>query len=99
MKYFPVFLNLQNRLCVVVGGGDVAARKITLLANANANILVVSPEVSPATRRLLDLPTVQLAQKTFEPSDLDGAFLVVVATNSSEVITLQRNRRTVSGFL
>jgi siroheme synthase-like protein len=47
MDYFPIFLNIRDQACLVVGGGDVAARKAGLLAKAGAKITVVSPQLGP----------------------------------------------------
>lgn len=72
---FPAFLKLQGRRVVVVGGGPVAASKLAALQAAGASVVVVAPEVCEAVRS----SGVAVVQRTFEPSDLDGAWFVVAA--------------------
>lgn len=75
MDLFPVFLKLAGRPVVVVGGGPVAASKLDALLKADADVTVVAPEVHPAIRAT----GVRVETRAFEPSDLDGAWLVVAA--------------------
>ncbi len=72
---FPAFLKLQDRRVVVVGGGPVAASKLAALQAAGARTVVVAPEVCEAIRSA----GVDVVQRPFEPSDLDGAWFVVAA--------------------
>ena len=72
---FPAFLKLQGRRVVVVGGGPVAASKLASLAAAGADVSVVAPDVCEAIRST----GIAVVQRPFEPSDLDGAWLVVAA--------------------
>jgi uroporphyrin-III C-methyltransferase/precorrin-2 dehydrogenase/sirohydrochlorin ferrochelatase len=53
MDYFPIFLDLKNRLCLLVGGGDIATRKGRLLSKAGARLRVVAPEISSELRELV----------------------------------------------
>ena len=53
MDFFPIFLNIRNRNCLVVGGGEIAARKVELLLKANALITVISPNLCEALEVLL----------------------------------------------
>jgi uroporphyrin-III C-methyltransferase / precorrin-2 dehydrogenase / sirohydrochlorin ferrochelatase len=72
---FPTFLKLRGRRVVVVGGGPVAASKLSSLHAAGAEVIVVAPEVCDAIR-----PSgAAILRKPFEPSDLDGAWFVVAA--------------------
>ena len=85
MRYYPVNLDIQNRSCLVVGGGSVGTRKVTTLLNCGARVTVVSPE---ATARLLEMAasgSLKLEKRAFRPSDLDGIFLVVGATDNEEL--------------
>jgi uroporphyrin-III C-methyltransferase/precorrin-2 dehydrogenase/sirohydrochlorin ferrochelatase len=72
---FPAFLKLQGRRVVVVGGGPVAASKLAALQAAGGQVVVVAPEVCQAIRSA----GVDVVQRPFEASDLDGAWLVVAA--------------------
>jgi siroheme synthase-like protein len=71
----PLFVNLAGRRVVLVGGGPVAAGKLTQLLDAGAEVLVVSPEVHPS----IDGSGVEIARREFSPADLDAAWLVVAA--------------------
>jgi siroheme synthase-like protein len=72
---YPVFLRFQGRLAVLVGGGRVAASKLSGLLAAGARVRVVAPEVHPELER----PEVEIRRRPFLPEDLDGAFFVVAA--------------------
>lgn len=72
---FPLFLKLRHRKVVVVGGGPVAASKLDALVPTGADITVVAPEIHPRIRSL----AVTILARSFSPSDLDGAWLVVAA--------------------
>ncbi|MDJ0710304.1 MAG: siroheme synthase CysG [Woeseiaceae bacterium] len=85
MDYFPGFLNLQGRRCVIVGGGDVALRKARLLHGAGAVLSVVAPETSQAFAEFIDRHALFWTPREFEASDLDGAWLVVTATGKPAV--------------
>ena len=85
MSLFPAFLKLTNRRVLVVGGGAIAAQKIPGLLEAGARVHVVSPKLSPALVEYVRDRRVDWSPKPFEPSDLDGAFLVVAATSLREL--------------
>ncbi|MGZ5012830.1 MAG: precorrin-2 dehydrogenase/sirohydrochlorin ferrochelatase family protein, partial [Methylobacter sp.] len=70
MDYFPVFLKLKNQACLVVGAGEIAARKIELLARAGAKITVIANEISPAVLNLQATHNLSLRQKSFSAGDL-----------------------------
>jgi uroporphyrin-III C-methyltransferase/precorrin-2 dehydrogenase/sirohydrochlorin ferrochelatase len=85
MDYLPVFLQLQARPVVVVGGGRVAARKIELLRRTGARITVVAPELREELRGLAANGELQHIQAPFCPSHVNGAVAVVAATGLTEV--------------
>ncbi len=85
MNGFPLHVNLYGRLCVVVGGGTVAARKVASLRPYGAQVRVVAPSVTVALREMADAGEVQWTPKPYQLSDLDGAFLVIATTNSRAV--------------
>ena len=72
---FPAFLKLKGRRVLVVGGGPVAASKLSSLQAAGADLVVVAPEVCDAIR----LAQFTVIERPFQPSDLDGAWFVVAA--------------------
>ncbi|TXL14907.1 hypothetical protein BMR05_05475, partial [Methylococcaceae bacterium HT4] len=64
MDYFPLFIDLKNKNCLVVGAGEVAARKVELLAKAGAIITVVAPEISNnVTQLAANNPKLEIIQK------------------------------------
>lgn len=81
MRYFPVFLDLKRRLCVVVGGGKVAERKIRSLLKAGARVKVVSPQLTPSLSRLKEKGKVTHIPRSYRGRALDGAFLAIAATD------------------
>jgi len=83
--YFPVFFDLDGQQVLVVGGGEVALRKITLLERTGASITLIAPEVHPELKARADAGQLQLAVRQFEPDDLNGARLVIVATSRRAV--------------
>lgn len=82
MDFLPIFLKLNARRCLIVGGGDVALRKASLLAQAGAQLTVVAPELHAEFARL---PAVEHRARRFEPADLDGMTLVIAATDDAAV--------------
>jgi uroporphyrin-III C-methyltransferase/precorrin-2 dehydrogenase/sirohydrochlorin ferrochelatase len=85
VNYFPVFFDLSGQRVLVVGGGEVALRKISLLERTGASISVVAPEVTPAILSLAAAGKLKLALREFLPEDLDAARLVIVATSRRAV--------------
>ncbi|MDO9167692.1 MAG: siroheme synthase CysG [Methylobacter sp.] len=84
MDYFPVFLKLTDQACLVIGAGEIAARKIELLARAGAKITVIAREISPTVLNLQTIHHLTLLQKSFVPADLGEFRLVVSATDNPE---------------
>ena len=82
MDYLPAFHNIRGRLCLVVGGGDVAARKAGILLEAGALVRVVAPEIEP---ELAGQPGVTTIVARFAPGHLDGVQFVVAATDDRDV--------------
>jgi len=72
---FPLFLKLAGRQVLLVGAGNVATEKLRHLLDAGADVTVVAPEIAPA----IATAPVTLIRRGFEPTDLDGAWLVVAA--------------------
>lgn len=85
MDYFPVFVNLKEQNCLVVGAGEIAARKIELLVRAGAKITVIAKEISAAVLSLQTNHELTILQKSFAPADLRDFRLVVSATDNAEV--------------
>lgn len=85
MDFFPGFLELTGRQCLIVGGGDVALRKARLLHSAGARIRVVAPETSSAFAEFVERHRIAHSVRAFEAPDLDDCWLVVTATGKREV--------------
>ena len=86
MTYFPAFLKIDDKDCLLVGGGDVALRKARLLLAAGARLTVVSPQAVPALDELMagDARGRRIRRR-FRDSDIAGHWLVVSATGDSQV--------------
>jgi len=85
MNYFPIFLDLTALKVLVVGGGEVALRKVVLLERSGASITLVAPEVLPELRERAAAGKINLGVREFAPDDLTGARLVIVATSRRAV--------------
>jgi len=87
MKYYPVNLNIQSRRCLVVGGGPVGTRKITTLLDCGAIVEVIATDVSDELLDLSKEGAISIAKRRYRSSDLEGAFLVIGATDNEELNT------------
>lgn len=81
MRYYPAYLDLKDRHCLVVGGGQVGTRKVGTLLKCGAKITVVSPKASGELARLAAKGRIKLEQRTYQSSDIETAFLVIGATD------------------
>ncbi|AEH44062.1 siroheme synthase [Thermodesulfatator indicus DSM 15286] len=84
-KYYPIFLKIEQKLCVVIGGGKVAARKIKTLLEAGAKVKVISPEVIREIEKLSEQGQVEWIKRPYRKGDLEDAFLVYAATDDPTV--------------
>ncbi len=85
MDFFPIFLNLKNRRCLVVGGGEVAARKAAALLTAGARVTLVAPKVSAEVERMSERGEIELRQRQYQEADVEGCTVVIAATDDTEV--------------
>ena len=85
MNFLPIFMNIRGRRCLVVGGGEVAARKANLVLEAGGKLTIVSPKLCPTLQRELDEGRVSYQQRGFEAADLEGCVLVIASTDESSV--------------
>lgn len=85
MDYLPIFIDIRGQLCLLVGGGTVAARKSLALARAGARLRVVSPTIVEALKHEVSAGRVEWISREFEPSDVDEATLVVAACDDESI--------------
>ena len=85
MQALPIFFNIKNRHCVVIGGGDVAMRKVSMLLKAQAAVTIYSPEICHELQDLVDAKKINFVAEQFEQNQLQGACLVIAATNKEAV--------------
>lgn len=85
MSYYPLFLDLRDRPCAVVGGGLVAERKVLSLLDANARVTVISPRLTIGLKGLVEKKKLTHVKGVFKAGSLDGFFLVISAANTKEV--------------
>src|SRR6202789_2369121 len=85
MTYFPAFFDLTAQKVLVVGGGEVASRKLALLSRSGAKVTLVAPEIRPEVAAQAAAGKISVVLREFIPSDLDGARLVIVATSRRAV--------------
>lgn len=82
--FYPVSLNIKGRRCVVIGGGEVALRKVKVLLEYGADIVVVSSELCPELAELAVSRNLSVKNHTYEEGDLAGAFLAIAATDNGK---------------
>lgn len=85
MDYFPAFLQLHGKRCLLVGGGEVAARKARLLINSGAKLTIIAPEINETLVKTCDTADVLYLRRRFRDEDVRGHWLVVSATDDKRV--------------
>jgi precorrin-2 dehydrogenase/sirohydrochlorin ferrochelatase len=83
--YYPLFCDLRGRKVLVVGGGNVARRKVETLLGSGADVHVVSPELVPGLGKLVQQERITWHERGFLPEDCDGAWLIIAATDDEAV--------------
>lgn len=98
MRYLPVFLRVEGLSCVVVGGGDMAERRVRALLEAHARVTLIAQAPTPALDAMAQAGTIVHRSCDFQSTDLDGAALVYVATDDSAVnarVSAEARRRAI----
>lgn len=88
-NYYPIYMNVQRRRCVVIGGGPPGEEKVTRLLDCEADVVVVSPELTGRLHSLARSGRITWIERGYEPGDIEGAVLAIVADTSDEGV----NRR------
>ena len=84
MEHLPIFLSVKDQFCVVVGGGEIATRKVSLLLRAGAHLQIVAPELCPNLAALRDQGRIEHLARGYRDGDLDDAYLAIAATDNAE---------------
>ncbi len=85
MNYYPIFLDLRGKPCLVVGGGEIGARKVAGLLNASAHVTVISPEAGDIIQRHAESNRLRYIKRPYQDGDLKGYFLAYAATGIVEI--------------
>jgi len=83
--YYPVFLNLEGKRCVIIGGGTIAEGKISKLNETGAQVTIISPDATPAIQKMAKKGVVEWTARKYQTGDLEGAFLGIAATDVRQV--------------
>ena len=83
--YYPVYLDVKERCCVIVGGGQIAEGKIAALLECGAQIRMISPEVTDEVQDMADTGALRLEKREYRDGDLEGAFIAIAATDDSSL--------------
>ncbi|MBE8555146.1 ferrochelatase [Vibrio cyclitrophicus ZF205] len=89
MRYFPMFLDVENKPILVVGGGEVACRKVDSLLRAGANVTLVSPKVAPYLKQLVDESKLHWVQNFYSSQIISKDYLQVWATTDNPSLNHQ----------
>lgn len=85
MKFLPVFMNIKDQPCLVVGGGQVASRKVFMLERAGGKVTVVSPVLDPELQQQHENGVIQYLPRDFEAADIDKQVVIIAATDNEAV--------------
>ena len=97
--YFPILLNLRDKPCVVIGGGDVALRKVRTLLERGATVRVIAPRARPEIMALVDEDRIEFEPRAYRVGDLANAFLCVAAADNPETNAQARQEASVRRVL
>ncbi|HEX9385472.1 MAG TPA: bifunctional precorrin-2 dehydrogenase/sirohydrochlorin ferrochelatase [Anaerolineales bacterium] len=83
--YYPVYIQLREQPCVVIGGGKIAEGKVDGLLAAQAQVTVISPTLTLRLHDLAEQGQIVYLARTYQPGDLTGAFMVICSTDNAEI--------------
>ena len=84
-RYYPVFIDVKGRRCVVIGGGNIGQEKVEKLLESGADVVVISPQVNELVRQRADAEQVTWIRREYESGDLESAFIAIAATDDNGV--------------
>lgn len=99
MKYYPILLTLKDKRCVVIGGGNVATRKVYSLLKAGAQVKVISPALTKGLEELKKKKKIFYIQSPYTKRYLKDAFLVIAATDSEQINATAADDANAAGVL
>ena len=97
-RYYPAFIDVRDRDCVVIGGGDLGEEKVVKLLECDAKVVVISSHVTSKVRRLAETGAVEWIRREYRDGDLERAFIAIANTGDSEMdgrISREAERRNV----
>jgi precorrin-2 dehydrogenase / sirohydrochlorin ferrochelatase len=83
--YYPIYLELRDQPCIVIGGGKIAEGKVDGLLAADAKVKIISPELTLHLNDLVKQNQVEYIPREYQVGDLSGAFMVICATDKAEI--------------
>lgn len=83
--YYPVYIEMRDQPVVVIGGGKIAEGKVDGLLAAQANVMVIAPELTPHLHDLVKQDQIRYLARSYQPGDLSGAFMVICATDRADI--------------
>ena len=83
--YYPAFLDVKDRLCLIIGGGQIAEGRIASLLECGAQIKMISPEVTAEVQGMADAGILRLEKREYQDGDLEGAFIAIASTDDRTV--------------
>ena len=87
--YYPVFVDVKNRRCIVIGGGSQGAEKVHKLLDCDADVIVISPEIEEEIEEMAHLEKIVWHRRSYKNGDLEGALLAIVADTRDNTINQQ----------
>jgi precorrin-2 dehydrogenase/sirohydrochlorin ferrochelatase len=84
LKYYPIFLDIRNKKCVIVGGGEIAARKAERLLDCGAKVFIISPKLTPELAALKAKDVISHIPSEYNDDLMDGASLIIGATDDEK---------------
>jgi uroporphyrin-III C-methyltransferase/precorrin-2 dehydrogenase/sirohydrochlorin ferrochelatase len=85
MEHLPIFLSIKDQFCVVIGGGEIATRKVALMLRAGAQVRVVSPDLCPNLAKYHAQGQIEHVARGYEDGDIDEAYLAIAATDQAVI--------------